>query len=114
MRHRWRPLLRDAFLIVLALVILYDQVFIARSAQAILIFLVIFLFGSVPALRGDAKPGEYGTFARFVMFMLGVELPEEHEHRDYDGPLDTDGPTSSDLPPSAEREPDSPDSPKQR
>jgi len=102
MRRRWRPLLRDAFLIGLALAILYDQVVIAREAQAILIFLVLFLFGSVPALRGDSKPGEYGTFARFVMFMLGVAVPEkELEEEESDTHSDTDGPTSSGSPSSA-------------
>jgi hypothetical protein len=66
-----RQLIRDLFLTGLALAILYQQVFVAAQAQAILIFLVIFLLGSVPVLRGDTKD-EPGVFARFIMSMLGV------------------------------------------
>lgn len=85
MKHRWQPLLRDLFLIAVALVVLYDQVFIASKAQALLIFLVIFLFGSVPALRGDSKPGHYSTFARFVMLVLGVHMPDSFEENETGG-----------------------------
>jgi hypothetical protein len=66
-------------LTVVALVILYDQVFIAPTAQPILIFLVIFLFGSIRFLRGDDKPGQQTPFARIVMKLLGIEMPESYE-----------------------------------
>lgn len=82
---------RDLFLGALALVILYDQVFIAPTAQAILIFLVIFLLGSIPALRGDSASGKPSIFARFIMTMLGVEFPSAWT--DEDAP---DGTSSSD------------------
>lgn len=67
-----RQWIRDLFLTGLALAILYQQVFVAAQAQAILIFLVIFLLGSVPVLRGDTKDRP-GVFARFIMSMLGVK-----------------------------------------
>lgn len=97
MRHRWQALLRDLFLITVALVVLYDQVFIASKAQALLIFLVIFLFGSVPAIRGDSKPGHYSSFARIVMLVLGVYMPESFEENEVGGGPSVDaGLTSSD------------------
>ena len=71
---------RDLFLGTLALVVLYDQVFVAAKAQPILIFLVIFLFGCIPALRGDRKQeGEYGPFVRIIMSLLGVKLPQNFQ-----------------------------------
>lgn len=76
MRRLWPIKFRDLFLGTLALIILYDQVFIAKAAQPLLIFLVIFLFASIPALRGDSKDDQYGPFARFVMMALGIEVPQ--------------------------------------
>lgn len=97
MRLRWQGLLRDLFLIAVALVVLYDQVFVASKAQALLIFLVIFLFGSVKALRSDDKPGHYSTFARLVMLALGVHMPESFEENEVGGgPSDAGSLTSSD------------------
>lgn len=75
MKRHWHIPFRDLFLGTLALIILYDQVFVARAAQPLLIFLVIFLFASIPALRGDKKDDQYGPFARFVMMALGIEVP---------------------------------------
>lgn len=75
MKRHWHIPFRDLFLGALALVILYDQVFIAKAAQPLLIFLVVFLFASIPALRGDSKDDEFGPFARFVMMMLGIDVP---------------------------------------
>lgn len=74
----WKLTPRDLFLGAIALGILYDQVYVAREAQAILIGLVVFLFGSIPALRGDKEAKEgYGPFARFVLLLLGIKLPSE-------------------------------------
>lgn len=73
---------------VLALVILYDQVFVVaakgKAVQPILIFLVIFLFGSIPALRGNDKRNQPSTFARVVMALMGVSLPTNYEENEED------------------------------
>ena len=74
MKKQLPQILRELFFGILALVILYDQVFIAPTAQAILVFLAIFFLGSIPALRGD-KQDKVGPFARFIMAMMGVSLP---------------------------------------
>lgn len=77
-KHQWWKLtFRDIFLGGLALAILYDQVLVAAAAQPILVGLIVFLLGSIPALRGDRKQGEYGPFARVVMLMMGVKLPSD-------------------------------------
>lgn len=93
MKHRskskWHVHFRDLFLGALALVILYDQVFIATAAQPILIFLVVFLLGSIPALRGDNQSGRPSVFARLIMNLLGVEYPSQW--------TDQDGTDSSDA-----------------
>jgi hypothetical protein len=73
-KSRWPGLFRDLFLGTVALVILYQQVFIATAAQPLLIFLVIFLFASIPALRGDTKDG-LSLLQTFVLKAMGVELP---------------------------------------
>lgn len=94
--HRWRQWLRDAFLLALSLIILYDQVFIASTAQPVLIFLVIFLWGCIPALRGDQKPGHYSLFARLVMHLMGITFPENwRDVDDGDMPSGGDSRTSS-------------------
>jgi hypothetical protein len=85
MKKHWHITFRDLFLGTLALIILYDQVFIARAAQPLLIFLVIFLFASIPALRGDSKDDQYGPFARFVMMALGIEVPQPPDERGRSG-----------------------------
>jgi hypothetical protein len=104
MKSRWARLLRDLFLGGLALAILYDQVFLTSHAQSILIFLVIFLFGSIPALRGDQSPGHYSTFARVVMMVLGVAFPENWDEVDEGRtPSQGDFPTHSGGPRSARR-----------
>jgi hypothetical protein len=96
-------LLRDLFLGGLALAILYDQVLVAHAAQPILIGLVIFLFGSIKALRGDDRPHEVSTFARLVMAMLGVELPSSYkDNEEGHGPSAPDVHTSSRGEPPAE------------
>ncbi len=100
MKHRrkskWPVHFRDLFLGALALIILYDQVFVAHTAQAILIFLVVFLLGSIPALRGDSSSGKPSVFARFIMAMLGVEYPSGWTDEDQGGTDSSDaGPTHS-------------------
>lgn len=91
-------LLRDLFLGSLGLGILYDQVLVAHAAQPILIFLVIFLFGSIKALRGDDRPpGQYSPFVRIIMKMLGVEFPENFSDNE-----SGTTPSSSDTPPSSD------------
>lgn len=80
-RPRWLPLIRDLFLGGVALFVLWTQLPVDGHgpAQAILIFLVIFLFGSIPALRGDSRPGHYGPFVRIIMAMMGVQFPDSFE-----------------------------------
>lgn len=92
---KWPSLLRDLFLGSLALVILYDQVFLAATAQPILIFLVIFLFGSIPALRGDGKSTRPSTFARIIMMILGIHFPESYDANEKGEEPSGDGPTPS-------------------
>jgi|SRR5208282_3633535 len=112
MKSSLQRLIRDLFLGGLALAILYDQVLVARSAQAILIFLVIFLFGSIPMLRGDSKGNGPTTFARVVLrvvaSLLGVKLPESFLENEEEPPADlpssTDGPTQSRGPLSVEQD----------
>ena len=95
--HKWQSILRDVFLGSIALAILFDQVFLVAHAQPILIFLVIFLFGSIPALRGDSKGGRPSTFARVIMTLLGISFPESYEdNEEGNRPSDsTDGPKHS-------------------
>lgn len=88
-----REILRDLFLGGLALAILYDQVLVARTAQPILIFLVIFLFGCIPFLRGDRKEGEYGPFVRIIMSLLGVRLPGNFQEAESGGGAESDAPS---------------------
>lgn len=101
----YRTLFRDIFLGTIALVILYDQVFIAAHAQPLLIFVVFFLFASIPALRGDQST-QPSMFARFVMYVLGIQspnLPDEHNsstRSQNDTPTSADSPESSFSPPS--------------
>jgi hypothetical protein len=75
-------LFRDVFLGGLALAILYEQVFevaaAGKAVQPILIFLVIFLFGSIPALRGNSKSNQPSTFARVIMAIMGVSMPSDY------------------------------------
>jgi hypothetical protein len=104
MKRHWPITFRDLFLGSLALVILYDQVFIARAAQPLLIFLVIFLFASIPALRGDSKDDQYGPFARFVMMALGIEVPQPPEGRNHGMDSSSATPTSSGSQPSVDSE----------
>jgi hypothetical protein len=91
---------RDIFLVSLALVILYDQVFIARAAQPLLIFLVIFLFASVPALQGDTTEGE-SLFQKFVLRAMGIEMDKLRDGMD----SSPDTPTQSDSRSSSHRSP---------
>jgi hypothetical protein len=97
-RAKLTSLFRNLFLGSLALAIFVDQVFLVATAQPILIFLIIFLLGSIPALRGDGKSGRPSTFARVIMMLLGVQFPESYseneEHPDGTRPS-TDGPTPS-------------------
>jgi hypothetical protein len=92
-KSRWPNLFRDLFLGTLALVILYDQVFVVaasgKAVQPILIFLVIFLFGSIPALRGNDKRNQPSTFARVVMALMGVSLPTNYEENEEDPDIGT-------------------------
>jgi hypothetical protein len=104
MKKHWHITFRDLFLGSLALVILYDQVFIARAAQPLLIFLVIFLFASIPALRGDSKDDQYGPFARFVMMALGIEVPQPPEGKGHGTGSSSATPTSSGSQPSVDSE----------
>lgn len=79
MSQKWTQRLRDLFLGGLALFILWTQLPLDghKEAQPILIFLVIFLFGCIPALRGDNKQeGGYSPFVKIIMAILGVKLPE--------------------------------------
>ena len=89
-RHNWSSILRDLFLGSIALVILYDQVFQVaakgKAVQPILIFLVIFLFGSIPALRGDGRGGRPSTFARVIMTLLGVTFPQNYDEDEKGSP----------------------------
>lgn len=95
--RRKRDLLRDLFLGALALIMLYDQVFIAPHAQAILIFTALFLLGSIPALRGDDQKHRYGPFARLVMMALGIPFPTDFQELEEDGiPSGSGSQTSSD------------------
>lgn len=85
MKLRWAELLRDLFLGGLATAILYQEVWVAPEAQPILIFLVIFLYGCIPFLRGDKrKQGEYSPFVRLVMMFMGVKLPQNFKEADED------------------------------
>ena len=79
--NRRQQLIRDFLLVCLALFILWTQLPLDRHgpAQPILIFLVIFLFGCVPFLRGDQKGNKYGPFVRIIMSLLGVQLPENFQ-----------------------------------
>lgn len=105
----WRMLLRDLFLGALALAILFDQVLITPHAQPILIGLVIFLFGSIKALRGDDRTHEVSTFARVIMSIMGVELPDSYkDNEEGHTPSAPDTPTSSDGPGPAHQGPASP------
>lgn len=112
-KSRWPGLLRSLFLGSLALAILFDQVVVAPTAQPILIFLVIFLFGCIPALRGDGNSNKPSPFARIIMALLGVSFPasfrENEEHPDGIG-SSTDGPTHSHGASPAAQEPPSPKS----
>jgi hypothetical protein len=94
-KPRWPGLLRDLFLGSLALVILYTQLFLDKPAQPILIFLVIFLFGSIPALRGDNKGNRPSTFARIIMSLMGVQFPENYSENEEGTQPFADGPTPS-------------------
>lgn len=108
---------RDLFLGSVALAILYDQVFEVaaqgKTVQPILIFLVIFLFGSIPALRGDNKGNRPSTFARIIMAVMGVQFPETFEENEKNPPIGTEsstdgqtphrGPSSEGSPPSSSR-----------
>lgn len=73
---------RDLFFGTLATGILVDQVLIVNHAQPILIFLVIFLYGAVPALRSDERPGHHSPFARFIMIILGIPFPEGQDDQE--------------------------------
>lgn len=108
MKKHWHIPFRDLFLGTLALIILYDQVFIARAAQPLLIFLVIFLFASIPALRGDSKDDQYGPFARFVMMALGIEVPQPPEERGHGTDSSSVTQMSSDSQPLVDSEQSSP------
>lgn len=101
-KFRWQSLFRDLFLGAIALTVLYDQVFIAAQAQPLLIFLVLFLFASIPALRGDSKGDQYGPFARFVMMVLGIPSFPRSENNDGTA-SSSDTPTSSESPSSVRR-----------
>jgi hypothetical protein len=48
------------------------------SAQPLLIFLVLFLWASIPLLRGDSKDGQ-SLLQRFVLKMMGIEIPDSDE-----------------------------------
>jgi hypothetical protein len=108
MKKHWHIPFRDLFLGTLALIILYDQVFIAKAAQPLLVFLVIFLFASIPALRGDSKDDQYGPFARFVMMALGIEVPQPPEGKDHGTDSSSATPTSSGSQRSVDSEQSSP------
>jgi hypothetical protein len=55
LRDRAKP--RDAFFFAVGCVIAYNQVFMVKEAQPILIFTVLFLWGLIPAFWGDRTPG---------------------------------------------------------
>jgi len=65
--------LRDIFLGTLATFIILDQTpaLGTKHAQSLLIFLAIFLYGCIPALRSDSKEA-IGPFARFIMALMGI------------------------------------------
>lgn len=50
-RAKWRP--RDAFFFIVGCAIAYHEVWIARDAEPLLIFTVLFLWGLIPAFWGD-------------------------------------------------------------
>jgi hypothetical protein len=75
---RFRLAFRELVPLILALAVFYQQVFVAAKIQPLGIFLIIFLLGSVPALRSDNRPG-HGIFARFILMSLGIPFPEEDE-----------------------------------
>ena len=86
MNKRTVTILRELFFLVLALAILYNQVFMEPTAQPILIFTAIFFLGSIPALRGD-KSEQPNPFVRLFLAMLGVAtsaLKEENEEEESD------------------------------
>lgn len=98
----WQRWLREAFLFLLGAAILYDQVLVAHEAQMVLIVLVLFLWGCIPALRGDAKPGKLGPFARIVMLLMGIpaESLEAYSESQRDGQTRSGG--ASRQPPSSD------------
>jgi hypothetical protein len=73
-----RSVFRNVVFLTLALVTFYDQIFVAESAQPILIFLGLFFLGAVPALQGDKQEGT-NVFARFFMGLMGVGSTEERD-----------------------------------
>jgi hypothetical protein len=71
-RKRFAKLGRELFFFASAMVILYQQVFVASTAQPILVFLALFFLGSIPALRGD---GESSFLSRLLLALLGMDIP---------------------------------------
>jgi hypothetical protein len=102
MRLLRRLKFRDVFFTTLALIILYQQVFVATAAQPLLIFLVIFLFACIPALRGDGKDGD-SLLQRFVLNAMGIRPPSEDDRPSFTG-SSSDTPTPSESRSSAESE----------
>lgn len=50
-KSRWKP--RDGFFFVAGCAIAYHEVWIAKDAEPLLIFTVLFLWGLIPAFWGD-------------------------------------------------------------
>jgi hypothetical protein len=73
---RFRLAFRELVPLILAVAVFYQQVFVAKSIQPLGVFLIIFLLGSVPALRSDNQKRSFSPFARFVLLALGITLPE--------------------------------------
>ena len=70
---------RDAFFITTGTGVLVDQVFIDKSAQAILIFLGIYLLGCAPALHVDEAGSS--PWVRLVLSMMGANPNERAKGR---------------------------------